>query len=495
MGGGYYERDVSDTYSNREEIFDHDVHVDEDTGEREVHEDLDPKGEIRECRESVEHPDVTPIVAAMDVTRSRGEDAVVIFNKMPLLIGQINMKGYCSHPVLSVAAIGDATSGDKAPIQVGQFESDARIDDNLSNIWLEEGGGGTGQESYELMAYYYARHSQLDCNKRGKKGYIFFTGDEGFYSKVSRHQVKEWLGYDIPADIPTEKIFQELQEKYHVFFIYPKKTWRERKDDIDAEIKKRVEDAGGLYEGVDIRASLLWNNRNDLDLHIIDPCGHHIYYSTHCRSNGHSPAPCGGFLDVDKNVQGETTKPVENIRWAKGKAPKGHYKVFVQNYATHGGCGCATGFRVEVEVNGEVKHFEGKTPERLTGGASDTPVYEFDYDPAERSEDDDMYKGYHDNVIKEQWEKVIPSEHILELEDPKGVVDLMLGAIAINEEGFDLDDYIVHMDGRDQTLLRQRQTRKALTGLSEETAITKVESGNLPSRVIGKKRKSGSKRL
>jgi hypothetical protein len=146
---------------------------------------------------------------------------------------------------------------------------------------------------------------------------------------------------------------------------------------VDAEIRERVRAAGGMHEGVDIRASLLWNNRNDLDLHVITPRGEHIYYAN-------KRSTCSGWLDVDMNVRGETTKPVENIRWARGAAQRGHYRVYVQNYRFHEPFQGPTAFKVELEIGGEVCHFEGETAAGRTGVASDVPVFEFHYDPAQQ---------------------------------------------------------------------------------------------------------------
>lgn len=144
---------------------------------------------------------------------------------------------------------------------------------------------------------------------------------------------------------------------------------------IDAEIKRRVEGAGGQYEGVDIRASLLWDNRNDLDLHVITPRGEHIYF-------GAKRSGCGGWLDVDMNVRGETTTPVENIRWARGAAPRGHYRIYVQNFRFHERDQHPTPYKVEVEISGEIYHFNGVvSPGRQTGVASDVTVFEFDHEP------------------------------------------------------------------------------------------------------------------
>ena len=301
----------------------------------------------------------------------------IMYDKLPMFIGQIIMKNYVPGPAVSFAAIGDASS-DQAPLQVGQFEADNRLDDVLSKIWIEEGGGGTGQESYELAAYFYARHSVLDCLQAGRKGFFFFLGDEGFYPKVSREQVRRVLGREESQDLDARTIFAELAQKYHVFFIYPQKSMAERRSDIDAEIKKRVEAAGGIYEGVDVRASLIWDNRNDLDLHIITPRGEHIYYAN-------KRSTCSGWLDVDMNVRGETTKPVENIRWARGVAQRGPYRVYVQNYRFHEPSQGPTAFKVELEIGGEVCHFEGEMAAARTGAASDVTVFEFHYDPAQQA--------------------------------------------------------------------------------------------------------------
>ena len=85
--------------------------------------------------------------------------------------------GYVADPQIMIGAIGD-DQFDDVPLQVGQFESDNRIDDQLRDIFLEGGGGGDKREGYALAAYFLNTRAQTDAwDKRGRKGYVFFIGD------------------------------------------------------------------------------------------------------------------------------------------------------------------------------------------------------------------------------------------------------------------------------------------------------------------------------
>jgi len=438
-----------------------------------------PKKLIRECRDNQFNPETTPIVVITDITLTRAKDIQNLYVKLPMLMGQIVMQGYATDPEICFAAVGDATYGDKFPIQIGEFESDNKLDDSLKAIIREEGGGGgTGQESYQLMAYFFAYHSVLDSlEKRHQKGKCFFIGDEGFYSKVSRKEVQQIFGETIPNDLDSAEVFKKLQEKYDVFFIYPKKPWEQRKEGIDAEIRDRVEKAGGRFKGVDIRASLAWNDYTDLDLHCITPTGFEIYFPI-----ANKKSPCGGELDVDCNAGGpQTRKAVENIVWAKGKAKKGHYRFFVENYAYHepGQHDGEVPFTVLLEVNGETKKITAKTPNADSREGRRAEVASFDYDPAQRQIKEADYAGYDDAVILQQWTSVLPAENVIKITDSKGVVDIILGVLAL-WNGRSLEDYITDMKNRDQTEPRQNEIRTALADLSLARGLEKVMIEGLP---------------
>ncbi|MGP4025360.1 hypothetical protein [Actinomadura sp. 3N407] len=193
-----------------------------DGGATTVHPDLDPRGvTARESRDSDDHPESLAIGVLFDVTGSMGHVPRTLQTKLPELLGLLLRKGYAEHPHILFGAVGDATC-DRAPLQIGQFEADNRMDDDLGKILLEGGGGGQMRESYELAMYFMARHTSIDCfDKRGRRGYLFMIGDELAYPKVKRGEVAKVIGDDLDEDVPVETIVRELQRKYEVYFIIP----------------------------------------------------------------------------------------------------------------------------------------------------------------------------------------------------------------------------------------------------------------------------------
>ena len=182
---------------------------------------MNPKGvNVRESRDSDEHPNSNAIILGLDVTGSMGSTAETIAKGgLNDIITGIYDKNILEDPQVMVAAIGD-TYYDESPLQVGQFESDIRAAQNLMDIWFEGGGGGNGGESYLALWYFAARHTSIDCfEKRGKKGVIFTIGDEPCCSKLPKEHIKEVFGDDVQADINAEDILAEVSKMYDVYHI------------------------------------------------------------------------------------------------------------------------------------------------------------------------------------------------------------------------------------------------------------------------------------
>ena len=120
-----------------------------------------------------------------------------------------------------------------------------------------------------------------------------------------------------------------------------------------AELKARLEREGA--QSSDVQISLMWNNYNDLDLHVVCPSGERIH-------GGNKTSACGGELDVDANVRAETRKPVENVFWEEGKAPAGKYQVYIHYYKKHNKRKSKdpTKFQVIVNQGGDLLEYNGE---------------------------------------------------------------------------------------------------------------------------------------
>ena len=246
MGGGSwsvgsYAAKVSATAASGKSTFDYSTSV--KAGKvRKVHDLLNPTqvagpaspfaGRVmREVCVTDEHPDPTAIQIWLDVTGSNISAAQRVHAKLPTLQAYLRNGNFCADPQINIGGIGDATS-DQYPLQWGQYESDNRLDDQIAALILEGAGGGQMCETYELGAYMSARHTHLEPYELfGKKGFVFFFGDEMPYDTIRRdygryhwggggHTLTSLTGDDVQEDIASRQIFAELQQKNHVFFLF-----------------------------------------------------------------------------------------------------------------------------------------------------------------------------------------------------------------------------------------------------------------------------------
>ena len=222
MGSGRWSTNVYDAAATYRAASGKSAFAYSDSGARKAHPALDPKGVTeRESRDSAEHPQSTPIAVLFDVTGSMGAVPRTLQEKLPQLLGLLTRKGYATDPHIMFGAVGDATC-DRVPLQVGQFESDNRMDEDLARIVLEGGGGGQKKESYELAMYFMARHTDLDSvTKRGRRGYLFLIGDEMPYPRVNPREVKQFIGDRLAEPISTEAIIAELRRSFDVYYLIP----------------------------------------------------------------------------------------------------------------------------------------------------------------------------------------------------------------------------------------------------------------------------------
>ena len=196
-----------------------------------VHESVDPKKvagvtspfagkPVRESRDSEEHPNSVPVVFIFDVTGSMHRIPQVLQEKLPQLLQHIKDTAGIEDVQILVGAVGDFFA-DRTPFQVGFFESDNRIDEQLRSLNLEGGGGGPDCESYGLAIRFAAHHTDIDSfSKRGKKGYFFTMGDENLYPTVTKKEILQVFGIPAQEDESVESLLARAREKWHMIHLF-----------------------------------------------------------------------------------------------------------------------------------------------------------------------------------------------------------------------------------------------------------------------------------
>lgn len=221
MGGGSYS---SSSRSMRAEYEGYATKSATEIFSRNLNSAMSPNGvDIRESRDSEEHPNSVAIIIALDVTGSMGSIPLYLVREgLPAIMQKIIDSGIKDPQVLFLA-IGDH-EWDRVPLQVGQFESsDELLDHWLTKVYIESGGGGNNGESYSLAHYFAANHTSIDCfEKRGQKGFLFTIGDEPTLQHYPSYAIKKIMGSAEAREYDSLELLEAARKSYNVYHLHLK---------------------------------------------------------------------------------------------------------------------------------------------------------------------------------------------------------------------------------------------------------------------------------
>ena len=186
-----------------------------------LHDDVDPakmKNGQRESCDSDANPKSTPIIIGLDATGSMQTiPEYMIKTGLGEMFKSIYERKPVSDPQVAFCCIGDVVAGDRAPFQVGQFESQCDLlVDGLTKFWLNGcGGGGNDQESYDLPYYFAVNHTKTDSfQKRGQKGYLITIGDEPPPRVLTAGDINKVFGTNPEGNVTFEQLVSQVRRTY-----------------------------------------------------------------------------------------------------------------------------------------------------------------------------------------------------------------------------------------------------------------------------------------
>jgi hypothetical protein len=247
MGGGSWTRDSFTSYTVSKgydvaldgAVMGFTSNVQDNFKNRMLAAELDPKNVIRECVDTAEHPNTKPVILALDVTGSMGKSAMEVAKQINVVMTKLYES--ITDVEFLVMGIGDLDY-DRAPIQASQFESDIRIAVQLDKVYFEGGGGGNTFESYTAAWYFGARHTKLDCWKRGQKGVIITMGDEPLNPYLPKARLSSVTGDNLQSDIETAELYKEASEKFDIYHLNVEHRGSYWRDTIHQTFSKYLDD-------------------------------------------------------------------------------------------------------------------------------------------------------------------------------------------------------------------------------------------------------------
>jgi hypothetical protein len=176
---------------------------------------------------------------------------------------------------------------------------------------------------------------------------VQLEGDEGYYSVAGVDADNDGV-YDISVKVPADSDKTSVR--------------------VGVALLDAAGNAGAFQEIVielvasgigDVKVTLSFDRLHDLDLHVVEPSGDQIFYQR-------PGSTAGGQLDLDSGANCQPSAyNVENVFWPPGGAPKGTYRVSVQNFQQ-----CSPGeikFTVRIAYDDVVRTYDGSFPDGTAG--------------------------------------------------------------------------------------------------------------------------------
>jgi len=222
-------------------------------------------------------------------------------------------------------------------------------------------------------------------------------------SKIDEVTIGDFLEKILPTAKGIEVLFENHQmsnfvtlvtaknENAPTLFKWPNPFSWSYTNGLTDSIKEKVKAAGGKVDG-ELRVSLAWQNTDDLDLHVYEPSGYHIYF-------GDRRSPTNGELDVDMNVSSPVRDAVENVIWpSQVKIKEGRYRVVVNNYNKRESAD--SGFSIEIECQGQTLTFAS---DKSPANGQSMNVVEFEYSKKDGVKVITGNQSASKTVSKEKW--------------------------------------------------------------------------------------------
>lgn len=159
-----------------------------------------------------------PIFSALDGTGSFRSFFEETFRQIGLLHGMLGFLKTDYFPQVATGVIQDVV--DPYPVlQVGEFEADNRIADQMQML-LPAYGGGDAPEDYDLVLLFLRDQVETDLyDMYGLKPYGFMSLDEVGRGRITPSTAKKHLGITLQSTVNTEELGQQILERWHFFIL------------------------------------------------------------------------------------------------------------------------------------------------------------------------------------------------------------------------------------------------------------------------------------